>query len=490
MSHFCFGAYTRILLSCAPRSVKNKFLCGTLLLSLDSMYDIREDDDSVSHILAGGQNLAPELIDAAANMNPSKLIQYFDKEIIHRLDDNKKANAVLALKDIIENDHAILDSTQLGTLSSKTKSDFIKDVNVSFTETLIDLFLYAIIKTDNTKNKSETKAIGRNFCDKYESLRDKVNLYESSFAKPVQTIPLTVNGKKFDSVFTHVARERLGLPNNHDFQIFRLAIENNEFCYSELSKFLLKNLGNYVFSRTQIQDIIDEDEIVTIANQAIRYMNENGASGVKGTGSELGELLLYIFLEQILEAPKLMSKIELTTGIAHKHSKSDSIHLLSLNGGLSNQLVLGASHIVGDLKASIDEAFDHVIQIKNAQASEISLVESTIFYQSFNQELSAVVKDIIVPQKGRSNRPDRSFGIFLGYSIDKMYGNYTNDEYRDKAIEKMEKDIADNVQYIQDKINSLGLAGYSFYIYVLPFNDAICDKQTIMDELLTLGGGC
>ncbi len=62
MSNFCFGAYTRILLSCAPKNIKNKFLCGTLLLGIDENYDIREEDATVSHLLAGSQNLSPQII--------------------------------------------------------------------------------------------------------------------------------------------------------------------------------------------------------------------------------------------------------------------------------------------------------------------------------------------------------------------------------------------------------------------------------------------
>lgn len=490
MSHFCFGAYVRVLLSCAPKSVKNKLLCGTLLLGIDERYDIREDDDTVSHLLSGSQNLSPQIISYASTISPNKLEAFFEAEIIHRLDENKKPNTILAFKDIIANDSSILATTQLGTLSNKTKDDFVKNTNIPFTEILTDLFLYAILKTDNTLDKKETRSIKRDFCDKYDSQRNSINIYEPSPTLPVQLVPLTVRGKKFDTVFTPVAKEILALPNSHDFQIFRLAIENNEFCYSELGKFLLNNLGNYVFSRTQIQEIIDDDEIATIALQAIRLMNESGAPGVKGTGSELGELLLYIFLEQVLQAPKLLSKVELSTSMSYKRSKSDSIHLLSLKAGLSNQLVFGASYVDGNLRVAIDEAFNHVIKIKNSQSNEISLVESTIFYQSFQPEISALVKDIIVPQKGRCEKPDKSFGMFLGYSIEKDNTPCSNHEYRDKATAKMEKDIADNVQYIQDKINVLGLSGYSFYIYVLPFNDAIYDKQIIMDNLMTLGGGC
>lgn len=490
MSHFCFGAYTRILLSCAPKNVKNKFLCGTLLMGLDENYDIREDDDTVSHILSGTQNLSPQIIECASEVSASKLEAYFEKEIVHRLDENKKTNAILALKEIIGNDCSILGTTQLGTLSNKTKDDFIRSVDLPFTEILTDLFLYAILKTDNTLHKKETKAISRSFCDQYNCQRNTINIYELPQIRPVQVVPLTVLGKKFNTVFTPVGKEVLAITNNNDFQIFRLAIENNEFSYSELEKFLLNNLGNYVFSRIQVQEIIDSEEFGTIAVQAIRLMNETGLPGVKGTGSELGEMLLYIFLEQVLQAPKLMSKVELSTVMSYKKSKSDSVHLLSDGAGLNNQLVFGTSYVEGDLQAAIDAAFDHVLQIKNFQSNEISLVESTIFYQSFKPEVSALVKDIIVPQKGRSERPDKAFGMFLGYSIDKDYTPCSNDEYRNKVTLKMERDIANNVQYIQDKINALGLSGYSFYIYVLPFNDAICDKQSIMVNLMTLGGGC
>lgn len=490
MSNFCFGAYTRILLSCAPKNIKNKFLCGTLLLGIDKNYDIREEDATVSHLLAGSQNLSPQIIASASTISPNKLEAYFEKEIIHRLNENKKTNTILALKDLIKNDSSILGTTQLGTLSNKTKDGFVSDTNIPFTEMLTDLFLYAILKTDNTLCKKELQQITRKFCDKYDAQRNTVNIYELPPIRPIQVVPLTLRGKKFDKVFTPVSKKSLSIPNNHDYQIYRLAIENNEFCYSELGKFLLNNLGNYVFSRTQIQEIIDDDEMATIAVQAIRLMNDVGAPGAKGTGSELGEMLLYVFLEQVLQAPKLMSKVELSTAMSYKRSKSDSIHLLSFDSGLNNQLVFGASHVDGDLQVAIDEAFDHLLQIKNAQLNEVSLVESTIFYQSFQPEVSALVKDIIVPQKGRSDRPDKSFGMFLGYSIEKDATPCSNDEYRDRAVAIMERDIADNVQYIQDKITALGLTNYSFYIYVLPFNDALCDKQSIIDNLMTLGGGC
>ena len=80
----------------------------------------------------------------------------------------------------------------------------------------------------------------------------------------------------------------------------------------------------------------------------LKFMNTYGASA----DTVLGEILLYIFLEQELDAPKIMSKIELGSSNMDTVSKSDGVHILSLNksGQPFHQLVFGVSHIVGDLK--------------------------------------------------------------------------------------------------------------------------------------------
>jgi hypothetical protein len=58
-------------------------------------------------------------------------------------------------------------------------------------------------------------------------------------------------------------------------------------------------------------------------------MKKNSAADQKGTGNELGEILLYAFLEDILGAPKLFSKVELNAASTPFGKESDSIHLLT-----------------------------------------------------------------------------------------------------------------------------------------------------------------
>ena len=65
----------------------------------------------------------------------------------------------------------------------------------------------------------------------------------------------------------------------------------------------------------------------------------------------LGEILLYIFMEQELDAPKILSKVEIDETNRNAVSRSDGVHLLSINksGQQFHQLVFGASDIVGEM---------------------------------------------------------------------------------------------------------------------------------------------
>lgn len=166
----------------------------------------------------------------------------------------------------------------------------------------------------------------------------------------------TISGGKFDEVFTEVSHaETLGLKNPEQLRLFHLNVNNNAFSSDKLEVFLRKNIGQYVFSRAQIENYHVEGNVYSVGMDAIDIMKRNGAPGQKGTGNDLGEIMLYVFLEQVLGAPKIMSKVELQTGAKQYNSKCDGIHLLSLEqtfGMPYYHMVFGTSSIVGDMKKS------------------------------------------------------------------------------------------------------------------------------------------
>ena len=88
---------------------------------------------------------------------------------------------------------------------------------------------------------------------------------------------------------------------------------NNQFVSDDLQSFIRKNVGRYVFSRARLEQFRTSGDLESIGLEAMTIMANNGTPGQKDTGNALGEILLYAFLEQILDAPKIMSKVELVT---------------------------------------------------------------------------------------------------------------------------------------------------------------------------------
>lgn len=491
MGLLCFGSYTRMLLSCCPKAVTNKSFCGLLMLCFKTdkvIYDISNDDDTVSKLLSGGQNIPSYVVDVAKKIKFANVMYYFKKEIIHNIDDSKKKCVILGLKELIANDDMDSD-TQLGTSISMKKSEIADMKKISFTEFLVNIFLYVVRYTDNTTHRKEIKQISRKKWHDYISQTDTITLYELPEISPTASISKTVLGKKFDTVFTKVSKGALNIKNPSDIQIYRLAIESQEFDYDQLMDFLLNNVGVYVHSRLQVHNLIESEEYGTIAIKALRLMNQNGRPDEKGTGNELGELLLYIFLEQVLGAPRLMSKVEISRLSSVMTSKSDGIHLLTYEGSTPfNQLVFGASLIDNGLNEAIDSALNHIMKIKASKSSEYRLVESSSFYQVLDDKDKKIVKSIIIPQKANIDRPAMAFGMFIGYKLDSPIGNYDDNEYRKLVVKQMEQDIATASDYMNTRLSALGLSKHSFYMYMLPFNNAVLDKKRIMEQLMSIGG--
>lgn len=288
----------------------------------------------------------------------------------------------------------------------------------------------------------------------------------------------------FDSVFKEVVGgQRLNLRNNNCLRLFCLDISNNEFSYAGLHQFLQRNVGRYVFSRATIEQFVADGDADAIGLKAIELLRQANKPEDDGAGGELGEMLLYLFLEQKLNAPKLLSKVELKTAKNQYVFGSDGVHLLPL-GDKMFQLVLGESKIKGDLKDAVEDAFKSIQKVSNDTGNEIRLIERNVFAESFDPEMTELIKSIIVPSKrDLSIAVDNAFGVFLGYTLGIDSNGYSNADFRLAVDTQITNDLKSIAAYIENKINKLNMSGYSFYFYVLPFNNASKDRATVIQKL-------
>lgn len=301
----------------------------------------------------------------------------------------------------------------------------------------------------------------------------------------------TVPETGMDKIFKEVQhQESLGLNNPEQLRLFHLNVSNNRFIFTSLEDYLTDIVSEYVFSRVQVQKLTDPNSgnnPRSIGLKALRIMKKNGASDQKGTGNELGEILLYAFLEEKLGAYKIFSKVELNSAATPFGKESDSVHLLSLGdvaGMTCYQTVFGTSNIKGRIKEAIDKAFEAIVRIENETGEGIQIVSSPTLEESFEPEMLQQVIGAIVPEPGSDVVSNNAYGVFLGYSLGLDPSTRGNIEFLRVLDKKMESDIKNHASYIADKIKTLGLDSHSFYFYIVPFNDAEADKKQIMENLM------
>ena len=505
MERLCVAAFIRILTSCAI-TAERKFnpFCEKVMLSLcadgATIFEfVAEDGNTVSYdytnfgkIHSGRQNLPGGVTKMATEKDPHAIKGYFHRVVVPALDEARKRHAVLALKTLILKDSSIVDTTELGTIASLTKGELKSKNEFILEEFLTDIFIYAVLKTDNTSCKDFLKTIDRsNYYKNFDPMVDSIKLYDIGRAVASPVIDLTSTGSGFSDVFVPVESAELNLSGDHDLQIFCLKFEDMEFDYDGLWQYLLRNIGNYVYSRAQMERYKDPENMVTLAYDAVGHVKKLMDDGKVPSGHELGEMLLYLFLEQVLHASKFMSSIELSTTGGIYSSESSGIFILSDKSGVkASKLILGTSTIIGDLKDAVDAAFAKVESLEKRTSTERRFVETSILAQSFTPEVSKQLEDIIVPKGSGKGKPSTAFGIFLGYSLEDVSASgQTIEEYQQAVMDQLRKDISATASYIDGQIDKCNLGKYSIYVYVLPFSNAEDDQREIMDRLLQRGGG-
>ena len=303
-----------------------------------------------------------------------------------------------------------------------------------------------------------------------------------------QALSKTLKDKDMDSIFAEVpCTEDLGLRKPGQLRLFHLLVRDDSFYLEDLERWLYRNLSRYVFSRAMLEQLRRDDDLDAAIDRAIQTMRENGKPDEKGVGNELGEMLIYAFLEGKLSAPKLMSRVELCTDLAQYKSVCEGIHLFTgadETGAPFNQMVFGASNIVGEISDAIDSAFDAILRIKGRASKEIQMVEKTAFDRSFDDSEIAFLQDVIVPKPNAQSNYHTAYGIFLGYSIGALAREHPDVSYEELITRKMVADARRHAKYIADKIKKNGLDAHSFYIYIVPFMDAETNKTEIMDHVM------
>ena len=481
MKKLCLGTFIKIICQAKNSSITQKHLISELFSFLE-YYDKYEDESHQGHLKSGKNNYTE--IDEIIAMDKNELINHFKTVIIPLLNVKLHKEIILAIRDVLSEDD-VDDLTIIGfETEGYTKDDIITKVYFNLEETLANVFYYCTVLVLNIPYKENIKEIKTDYVGSFTPNIDSIQ-FENITKRVLSKIDSTLDKNQFDKVFYKIKVDNLENPNPNEIAIYCLDVLNACIDYRAIKEFIFDNIGNYVFSRAQRNNYNLQGKEKNITAQAIKAYNKKIITTPET--NHFNEIMLYSFLECVLKASKIFSKMELQNKSGEYSTFSSGIHVITLKiGSLPfNQFVFGASNTIDSLESAVDKSFEQINEVLSSKNEEYDLLESTILNQQFDAKTNDTLYSMIVPQKGFGvKKPDKAFGIFLGYSINISSEGLSNDEYRVLIKDKMENDLIAITKYINNKITEHGLSNYSFYIYVLPLNNAFIDKDKIMHEAL------
>ncbi|MDR0603521.1 MAG: DUF1837 domain-containing protein [Bacteroidales bacterium] len=286
----------------------------------------------------------------------------------------------------------------------------------------------------------------------------------------------------FLDLFYHELQDE-NLENKNTLNLFVLKIKNNSFSYDELINELGNRLHYYALSRQQVDLLKKEDKLNDLIKTAKSKLREYSVND-----GELGEILLYCLLESHLNAPKILTKLELKTANNDYVKGADGVHLLKLNER-DYQLIFGESKLNTTLSNGISNAFTSIKKLltENGKLNfELGLVNSELVKESFNESSYNSLRKIIIPSaREDQTNMDYSFGIFLGYNVELTDKDkqLSNSDFRTTIRERIKQTILSSIDSINNQIKKDEFIGYPFYVYVIPFSDLDIKRKEIIEQI-------
>lgn len=279
--------------------------------------------------------------------------------------------------------------------------------------------------------------------------------------------------------------ENFRLDRGNMLNLFTLKIKNNKFAYDELVEILGESLIHFALSRDTVISLENENKHRKLVNLSIDKLRKYSVND-----GELGELLLYCLLESHLNAPKILTKLEIKTAKNNYVHGADGVHLLKISEE-DYQLVFGESKLDANLRQGIYDSFDSISSMLDNDSEklkfEIELVNSQLIKECVDEKLYQFIKQLIMPTKNISNHNlDSSFGIFLGFNIivSDHEKELSNSEFRKIIRERIINEVKNNIESFNYQINKKEFTGYDFYIYLIPFTEITTKRQEIIKDLI------
>lgn len=272
--------------------------------------------------------------------------------------------------------------------------------------------------------------------------------------------------------------------------LFLLPINARNFDYNYVSDNLIESVADYSLSWRIRENY--KDKAMMLSKKAREKFKE-----CERNDGELGELLLFCFLEGHLEAPKILTKLELKTSNKLYVNGSDGVHLKKI-GDKKYHLIFGESKTYEKLTKAFENAFKSINEFVNEINSkgesksgiefERGLISTNLEQIIFDEDDEDILNLLLYPENRHSSdiTLDDAFSIFVGYEINitKEQKELSSDDFSNKIEKEVIFQIENYKTKIYELIEKYELTGYTFYIFVMPFTEIEKNRKKILKRML------
>lgn len=278
--------------------------------------------------------------------------------------------------------------------------------------------------------------------------------------------------------------------NNNTTKFYCPLIDSGEFNYDVIVRALRKSVIHYCLSRRSYEELKDNP-------MEISYETRSKFRKIKSNDGELGELMMFSFLESDLNAPKILTKMELKTNPNNYFNGADGVHYLKIDDN-NYQLIFGESKAYTEFEKGYKAAIDSIEKFKNNQIEDVetgelkginfekSLLNAHLTSETFSEVDKNFIKSLIYPKSTSEYNVDTAFGVFVlfDFEVDSELKKKNNSEYRKEIHKELEALIDEELKNIYDYIDGKGLSGHCFYFYLVPVENVATNRKDILKEVI------
>jgi hypothetical protein len=248
----------------------------------------------------------------------------------------------------------------------------------------------------------------------------------------------------------------------------------------EFVNLVYQRIIGFCLPRTYVQECLnkikaddDQTPLYTARDKAVELFIK--AKGKCATAGEPGEVLLYMLLEAILGAPRLVSKMSLKTNTNMEIYGTDSIHMKFNPHENSLYLYWGESKVYSELTASFTEMMRSITNFYTPnelgelpKSRDISLIEN---YSDITDTATLkVMSDYLNPYNEKYNNTKEIHACLAcwDYDIYTKVQAESHDKREKLFIEKYSQRIKSACENFVEKIKDHKLERLRFHLFLLP----------------------